>query len=77
MPKRLNNLLICLVAGILASLAPSARAQDYAAIVVDAQSGAVLQSIDAHARWYPASLTKVMTVYLALEAIEAGTLRAR
>ena len=72
MRKRPSKLLICLIAGALAVLAPSARAQDYAAIVVDAQSGVVLQSIDAHARWYPASLTKVMTVYLALEAIEAG-----
>jgi D-alanyl-D-alanine carboxypeptidase len=75
MPKRLNKLLICLIAIALAVLAPPARAQDFAAIVVDARSGAVLLSIDAHARWYPASLTKVMTVYLALEAIEAGTLR--
>jgi D-alanyl-D-alanine carboxypeptidase len=73
--RQLNNLLICLVAGALAALAPPVRAQDFAAVVVDAQSGAVLQSIDAHARWYPASLTKVMTVYLALEAIEAGRLK--
>jgi D-alanyl-D-alanine carboxypeptidase len=75
MPAWLGKSLICIAAAALALLAPPARAQDYAAIVVDAQTGAVLQSIDAHARWYPASLTKVMTVYLALEAIEAGRLK--
>jgi D-alanyl-D-alanine carboxypeptidase len=71
----LRHLLISIAAMTLAILPSTARAQDYAAIVIDAQSGAVLQSIDAHARWYPASLTKVMTVYLALEAIEAGKLK--
>ena len=53
---------------------PSSAAADYAAIVVDADSGAVLESVAATVRWYPASLTKVMTVYLAFEAIGAGRL---
>jgi D-alanyl-D-alanine carboxypeptidase len=43
--------------------------------VVDADSGTVLESVSATARWYPASLTKVMTVYLAFEEIEAGRLK--
>lgn len=46
----------------------------YAAIVVDAQSGAIIESIDSTTRWYPASLTKMMTVYLAFEDIEASKL---
>jgi D-alanyl-D-alanine carboxypeptidase len=54
---------------------PGAPAPDYAAIVVDADSGTVLESVSATARWYPASLTKVMTVYLAFEEIEAGRLK--
>jgi D-alanyl-D-alanine carboxypeptidase len=54
---------------------PGAAAPDYAAIVVDADSGTVLESVSATARWYPASLTKVMTVYLAFEEIEAGRLK--
>jgi D-alanyl-D-alanine carboxypeptidase len=60
----------------LALLPPGAAAADarYAAVVVDDESGAVLQAIEATARWYPASLTKMMTVYLTFEAIEAGTL---
>src|SRR5580765_2973764 len=53
---------------------PGAAATDHAAIVVDADSGTVLESVAATARWYPASLTKVMTVYLAFEEIEAGRL---
>jgi D-alanyl-D-alanine carboxypeptidase len=53
---------------------PGSAATDYAAIVVDADSGTVIESVAATARWYPASLTKVMTVYLAFREIEAGTL---
>jgi D-alanyl-D-alanine carboxypeptidase len=63
---------------ILAGLSwsrPGSAAPDYAAIVVDADSGTVLESVAATARWYPASLTKVMTVYLAFEEIEAGRLK--
>ncbi|MGH6930747.1 MAG: D-alanyl-D-alanine carboxypeptidase family protein [Dongiaceae bacterium] len=66
-----------LFAGGLAGLGgthPALAAADYAAIVVDADSGTVLDSHAATARWYPASLTKMMTVYLAFETVEAGTL---
>jgi D-alanyl-D-alanine carboxypeptidase len=42
-----------------------------AAIVVDAESGSVLYESNADARTYPASLTKMMTLYLLFEAIEA------
>lgn len=41
-------------------------------IVMDAASGTVLNSSDMDKRVYPASLTKLMTVYLLLEAIESG-----
>jgi D-alanyl-D-alanine carboxypeptidase len=67
---------LCFVATVLgaAGAAPGSAKAGYAAIVVDADSGTVLQSIDATVPWYPASLTKVMTVYLAFEEIEAGRL---
>jgi D-alanyl-D-alanine carboxypeptidase len=42
-----------------------------AAIVVDAESGSVLYESNADARTYPASLTKMMTLYLLFEAMEA------
>jgi D-alanyl-D-alanine carboxypeptidase len=40
--------------------------------VVDADSGQVLLAQQPNALWYPASLTKMMTVYLAFEDIRAG-----
>ncbi|HEX2215123.1 MAG TPA: D-alanyl-D-alanine carboxypeptidase family protein, partial [Xanthobacteraceae bacterium] len=46
----------------------------YAAIVVDVNSGDVLHAQNADSRRYPASLTKVMTLYLLFEQIEAGKL---
>ncbi|WP_163577285.1 D-alanyl-D-alanine carboxypeptidase [Halomonas faecis] len=46
----------------------------YAAIVVDAESGAVLHAANADATRYPASLTKMMTLYLLFEALEDGGL---
>ena len=42
-----------------------------AAIIVDAESGSVLFDSNSGARTYPASLTKMMTLYLLFEAIEA------
>jgi len=46
----------------------------YAAFVADANTGEVLHSRLADARRYPASLTKMMTLYLLFEAIEDGEL---
>jgi D-alanyl-D-alanine carboxypeptidase len=53
---------------------PGPAAAGAATILVDDGSGAVLAASDADRLWYPASLTKMMTVYLAFEAIEAGRL---
>ena len=44
----------------------------YASIVVDAHSGRVLQYYRDEQMRFPASLTKIMTVYVALEEIRAG-----
>jgi D-alanyl-D-alanine carboxypeptidase len=46
----------------------------YAAIVVDANSGRVLHAVNADSSRHPASITKVMTLYLLFEQIEAGKL---
>jgi D-alanyl-D-alanine carboxypeptidase len=43
-------------------------------LVVDADSGQVLIQNEATEAWYPASLTKLMTVYVALDAVRAGKL---
>lgn len=50
-------------------------APKYAAIVVDAKTGRVLHSENADARRYPASLTKMMTLYLVFEAMESGKIK--
>ena len=46
----------------------------YASIVIDAETGEVLRSRNADIRRYPASLTKMMTLYLLFEAIDDGKL---
>ncbi len=43
-----------------------------ASIVIDYETGRVLQENRADARNYPASMTKMMTLYLAFEALERG-----
>ncbi len=43
-------------------------------LVVDADSGQVLMENEATDAWYPASLTKLMTVYVALDAVRNGKL---
>ena len=54
-------------------LAPAAaRAAPYAALVMDARTGEVLHSRNADTRLHPASLTKMMTLYIAFEALEHG-----
>ena len=45
-----------------------------AAILVDADTGTVLYEQNAHAQRYPASITKVMTALLTLEAVDRGEL---
>ena len=56
----------------------STGGEDYtppsASIVVDGNSGAVLQASNPDARCHPASLTKIMTLYLLFERLEVGKL---
>ncbi len=43
-----------------------------AAMMIDADTGAVLYAYNEHARMQPASLAKIMTFYLSLDALKAG-----
>jgi D-alanyl-D-alanine carboxypeptidase len=63
---------LCLLAAVFCvALAPAGvAASRYAAIVIDADSGRVLHEAYADDRKYPASLTKMMTLYLLFEALE-------
>ncbi len=45
-------------------------AAPYAAMVMDARSGKVLHTENADTRLHPASLTKMMTLYVVFEAVE-------
>ena len=47
----------------------------YAAIVMDAATGEILYQKRADSPRYPASITKIMTMYLAFEALSTGRLR--
>lgn len=65
---------LCLTA-ILASsiLAPnSAIARTYTAMIIDGDSGDVLHEYRADHKVYPASLTKIMTLYMVFDALEHG-----
>ena len=58
---------------VLVVLSPHRAAEaGYAAIVLDADSGQVLHAANPDTLNYPASLTKMMTLYLVFEAVEAG-----
>ena len=51
---------------VVAFVSPAAAR--YASYVVDADSGEVLHAVNEETRNYPASLTKLMTLYLLFEA---------
>jgi len=57
---------------LLACFGLDASAAPYAAMVIDARSGEVLHSRNADTRLHPASLTKMMTLYVAFEAVRKG-----
>src|SRR5215213_7700207 len=72
LPARLVVTIVTLFAAFLLPLgAPHAQVGSarYSSIVVDAASGDVLEAVDADAPRYPASLAKLMTLYLAFEAL--------
>lgn len=67
-----------LVAGMIAAtaLVVSQPAQArYASFVMDAQSGEVFYARNADTRNFPASLTKIMTLFMVFEALETGRLK--
>lgn len=58
----------------IGAAAPAAAQDRYAAIVMDARTNEVLLEDQADAQRYPASLTKMMTLYMLFEAVERGDL---
>ncbi|MEX3009137.1 D-alanyl-D-alanine carboxypeptidase [Hoeflea sp. TYP-13] len=65
---------IVAASGLLIVLATGGAAANakYAGIVIDAKTGKTLYASSADSLRYPASLTKMMTLYLVFEALESG-----
>ncbi|NBN80216.1 D-alanyl-D-alanine carboxypeptidase [Microvirga tunisiensis] len=59
---------------VLSATLTPARADIGPYLVIDAATGAVLEEHEATRQWYPASLTKMMTAYVALRAVREGRL---
>jgi D-alanyl-D-alanine carboxypeptidase len=47
----------------------------HAAIIIDADNGNVLHEVEATQSWYPASLTKLMTLYMTFDALKSGQIQ--
>lgn len=79
--QRLNGfhlaISLALILALAATLmAPQAHASSrYAAMAVDARTGEVLFSRNGDAQRFPASLSKIMTVYIVFEELRAGRLK--
>ena len=70
-----TTMLILITAVIITNPPKIAEASSrYAAIVIEERTGRVLFSRNADKKLYPASLTKIMTLYMLFEEIEAGRL---
>ncbi|MEL6474537.1 MAG: serine hydrolase [Pseudomonadota bacterium] len=70
----LKSAAIATLAVSAAFSAPTAHAEKYASIVIDAETDTVLHARHADAPRYPASLTKVMTLYMLFDELKAGRL---
>jgi D-alanyl-D-alanine carboxypeptidase len=64
--------MLALATAFVVAEATAALAAPHSAIVIDANTGKTLYASDANGRRYPASLTKMMTLYLTFEALAKG-----
>lgn len=72
----LFRLLVVLIFGFTIALSGASPASArYAAIVVDAKTGRILHAVNEETKNYPASLTKIMTLFMTFEALKNGTLK--
>jgi len=66
------SMVMAITIAVSTVLSGAAQAAPYAALVMDARTGEVLYETNSETRLYPASLTKMLTLYIAFEAIERG-----
>jgi len=64
--------MLAVAAAFVVAEATASLAAPHSAIVIDANTGKTLYASDANGRRYPASLTKMMTLYLTFEALAKG-----
>lgn len=70
--RAIRHALAIVVMFCAVALAGTAQAAPYAAFVMDARNGEVIFARNHDTRLHPASLTKMMTLYVAFEAIKHG-----
>ncbi len=69
-------LTLAALAGVVALAQPAhAREVRYASLIIDAKTGEVLHSVNPNQRNYPASLTKLMTLYLVFDELKHKRLK--
>lgn len=74
--RRTRTFVLALGSVALVGTGPASAADKrHAAVVVDGNSGRVLMGESADEARYPASLTKMMTLYLTFEALESGKIK--
>ncbi len=69
---RLRMAAFVLAVAVLSLCFPRVAEAKYASLVMDADTGRVLHAVNADTRNYPASLTKMMTLYMVFDALERG-----
>ncbi|MBO39636.1 MAG: D-alanyl-D-alanine carboxypeptidase, partial [Rhodospirillaceae bacterium] len=68
------RLIISLLCSALLHVSPLSAAR-YASIIIDEKSGAVLHAVNPDRKIYPASLAKMMTLYLVFENLKLGKIK--
>jgi D-alanyl-D-alanine carboxypeptidase len=74
-PRQLVFRRIALLVAAVCAVLSSRPAAAEALLVVELDSGKVLHADQATTPWYPASITKILTVYVALRAVKEGRMK--
>jgi D-alanyl-D-alanine carboxypeptidase len=73
--RKLKRAAVRLLAAMALLSAGTGMASATPRLLMELETGRVLSHQDAFKRWYPASLTKLMTAYVAFRAVQAGELQ--
>lgn len=75
MMKKIFLFLTCVLISRLVLASDFTESERYASLVVNADNGKVIYQKDAAKKLYPASLTKMMTLYVTFNSLQKGKLR--